>query len=826
MTRIVFWATLFSLLMAITFGLAWVKWIHIPFLNDQNAEAFAFLLASFGALVGYVYQLRQKAYKKPAAPRYLAAPPSHLLPGILPRPEELRHIHTTLLSAQQPLVVHGIGGLGKTTFAQQYCHDYGGRYEGVVWLPARAVYSNDAAHNDENNTYFLNAFIENKALIANLSLTFGELETPEDRFQKVIAALANMTGMRLLVIDNTPAIAARYAAELSQLKDWRILLTSREALHNMASFSLSTLPPDKAAQVFCNVYGERSPDRAIDEIIQAYGYHTLTIELLAAYAREKNLRPITLRDELDQRGLLLLDAYELRLPNSGKVETLSARLLDTFLLDLGEKEQEIMRYMCLLPTASSDIDPELMSENQLSSLFDLETDKAGFHNLLYGLARLNWLVEKDGSFYCHPVIAETAKAQLRPDVVNCGILIGNVTDLLIPDEDTNEPVINCAPFAPLGEAVFSGAYREDREWMAAEDVLARLALRLGWLFSDLGEVFKALEYNLKVVEIREKVLPPESLELALSYNNLAQSYGSLGKLQNFLEYHQKALTIRRKLLPGDHPHLASSYNNLALAYSDLGKHQECLKYQRKALAIRRKVLSPEHPNLALSYNNLAETFGALGNHQKRLEYNLKAIAIREKILHPEHPDLAQSYNNLAATYGNLGKHEKRLEYNQKALAIREKVLPLEHPDLAQLYNNLAATHFALEDLKKSLEYHQKALAIQEKVLPLEHPDLALSYNNLATTYGGLGEHQKALEYNQKALDIRRKVLPSEHPHLASSYSNIAWVYYNLGDISKAVTFMRCAVIIREKALPPTHQNVIKARTDLATFEAKLKSSEP
>lgn len=67
---------------------------------------------------------------------------------------------------------------------------------------------------------------------------------------------------------------------------------------------------------------------------------------------------------------------------SGKSQPLHAHLRDTFLLDLGAQEKELLRYCCILPPAGADVVPELRSEAFLCALFGKEADKPGFHNLL------------------------------------------------------------------------------------------------------------------------------------------------------------------------------------------------------------------------------------------------------------------------------------------------------------------------------------------------------------------------------------------------------------------------------------------------------------
>ncbi|MCB9317581.1 MAG: tetratricopeptide repeat protein, partial [Lewinellaceae bacterium] len=526
------------LLLTLYLALVWAKVFPHPVWLSSEIEPLTVISGILLAIVQWREELLEKArdLAPHPAPKYLATPPSELTSGVIPRPYELRDLRRQLRHSTKPVVICGIGGLGKTTFAQLYCQRFGGSYWQVVWLSASAVFSGASTRESDNAEYFLRAFIEDRTLLSKLNVVFDDRDTAKERFDKVIARLADEEGPMLLVVDNAPEAAARFTTELSRLKNWRILLTSRDEIHNMDCYRLDVLPPQRAAQLFCNIYGERSTDPAIDTVIRAYGYHTLTIELLAAYAREKNIQPFELRGELEERGLLQLDALHLGLPNAPKMQSLSEHLLQTFLLELDENEQEIMRYMCLLPPSNTLLEPGLMSEDSLCKLFGKEADKVAFQNTLRNLARLHWLVKEDGEFRCHPVVAETAKAQLLPDAENCAVLIEKVTELLVPDMATNEPMINRARFAPLGEAVFGGLWKESGDFVEADELVASLALRLGSLYDALGEFAKALYFKMKMVAIREKVLSADHVDLATSYNNLAATYFYLGNFKKCKEY--------------------------------------------------------------------------------------------------------------------------------------------------------------------------------------------------------------------------------------------------------------------------------------------------
>jgi TIR domain/NB-ARC domain len=110
-------------------------------------------------------------------------------PNFTGRFEALESLATSLRQQTNAAVtaVAGMGGVGKTTLAAEYCHHFGGQYSGVWWIRA------------EQESVLLSD-------LKNLGQQLGleEKQNVEEAAKDCLAYLANQTQPFLLVYDNAP----------------------------------------------------------------------------------------------------------------------------------------------------------------------------------------------------------------------------------------------------------------------------------------------------------------------------------------------------------------------------------------------------------------------------------------------------------------------------------------------------------------------------------------------------------------------------------------------------------------------------------------------
>src|SRR6266508_3255897 len=332
-----------------------------------------------------------------------------------------------------------------------------------------------------------------------------------------------------------------------------------------------------------------------------------------------------------------------------------------------------------------------------------------------------------------------------------------------------------------------------------------------------GKYDEALRLGERALEIREKRLGPDHLEVARSLNNLAHIYYLRGDYAKAEPLYQRALVIREKALGPDHLEVADSLNSLSTLYWVKGDYAKSELLQQRALAIREKVLGPDHPDLATSLNNVAGIYNFKGDYAKADLLYRRSLAIREKALGPDHQDVAISLHNLALNYSRRGDYAKAEPLYRRALAIWEKALGPDHPSVALSLDNLANLYHDEGDDTRAELLQQRALAIREKVLGPDHLDVAKSLNNLANIYHGIGDYAKAEPLYRRVLTISEKTLGPEHFGVAYGLNNLGRLHLDKGEYAEAEPMLQRALAIWEKTLRPEHPFIAESLTNLAVL---------
>ena len=144
------------------------------------------------------------------------------------------------------------------------------------------------------------------------------------------------------------------------------------------------------------------------------------------------------------------------------------------------------------------------------------------------------------------------------------------------------------------------------------------------------------DYEIRVEELRDSTERERALHDANKLDEESKRLSHAGKYDESLPLAERALQLRERLLGPDHLDVADSLNDLALLHWERGEYTKAEPLFQRVVAICEKLRGAEHPDVATALSNLAVLYSDQGEHAKAEPLLQRALTITEKAMGPEH----------------------------------------------------------------------------------------------------------------------------------------------------------------------------------------------
>jgi len=364
----------------------------------------------------------------PAIPKEL----TQILPKTQPddivgRSKTLEELYQ-LLHQQKKVVVNGMVGLGKTTVASAYLTRYYEEYHHIVWITQNP------------NSNLIADFTNTAGLKENLQIDAQLYAKSEDLYAEILRRLKALHNKpNLLIIDNAAnEVLKKQLTAFPGQPHWHLLATAREKLDGFTEKLLGFLSEADALILFNKYY--TLPDLTETDkktLLQAIGYHTLTIEILAKTAQKQRYPAQKLFQALPQDLRANITATHSQHEN---IERIMSYLRSIFSLS-GIQEQELwvlLQFICL-PTEWHRFD---LLQELCTAPDSKEADF--FSETLTNLFNKGWLqyALATNSYKMHPIITEVVKQEQTDQLTTQTVayLLQNLTEKLSLDQSKDNSI--------------------------------------------------------------------------------------------------------------------------------------------------------------------------------------------------------------------------------------------------------------------------------------------------------------------------------------------------------------------------------------------------
>ncbi|MCF2221010.1 ATP-binding protein [Chryseobacterium sp. PS-8] len=200
-----------------------------------------------------------------------------------------------LFKKNKKLSITGISGIGKTFLAKHFAEHFADKFSNIVWL-------NCAEGLPKALTQAKGIELLESLGLAQEYRSYSENE--KGLLNLVVRHLGKIRGNNLLILDNIEEKIYSHKDEIKFLSEnWNILGTSQQNLIGFENFIAPNFKKE-ALELFYTFYTIERYDERLVYLLSAIDYHTLTIELLAKTAQERQLSIIKLINRFNEKGLV------------------------------------------------------------------------------------------------------------------------------------------------------------------------------------------------------------------------------------------------------------------------------------------------------------------------------------------------------------------------------------------------------------------------------------------------------------------------------------------------------------------------------------------
>ena len=292
---------------------------------------------------------------------------------------------------------------------------------------------------------------------------------------------------------------------------------------------------------------------------------------------------------------------------------------------------------------------------------------------------------------------------------------------------------------------------------------AEVSFRAQGHYQLIGFYQKAFELNQAVLDknIDEKTNAHANNELGI----ILKIYGELDQA---LELHEQNLIIYKKIL--DRHGEGVSLINISQIYQDKGNYMVALDYLKQSLSIKKETKDYKGEGVVL--NNISQVYFKKSDYDNALDYLQKSLSIRKRT--KDRPGEATTLNNISQIYFVKEDYNNALVYLEQSLTIMRQIGNLRGE--AFNLNNIAAIYRAKRSNVSAMQYLQQSLSIRQQIGDLS--GIAENYHNIGTLYFEQDHVEEAIPFFMQAYQIFQKI---GSPNAQAPESSLKQILERIGE---------------------------------------------
>ena len=263
-----------------------------------------------------------------------------------------------------------------------------------------------------------------------------------------------------------------------------------------------------------------------------------------------------------------------------------------------------------------------------------------------------------------------------------------------------------------------------------------------------------------------------------------------GHLHRWGAWDQEASLIRDSLarLPADSPRVAAWIHQLGIVAQARGDYEEATRHYERALDINE--LRGDQAGVASGYHQLGTLAQDRGDYDEAERQYRRALEINERLVNQA--GMASCYHNLGILAQIRRDYDEAERQYRRALDIKERLG--DQVGVAASYHQLGMLAQARGDYDEAEQQYQRSLDVKERLG--NQAGMAASYHQLGTLAQDRRDYDEAERQYRRALDIKERL--GNQAGMAASYHQLGMLAQARGDYEEAERQYQRSLDIKER----------------------------
>ncbi|HEY0003856.1 MAG TPA: tetratricopeptide repeat protein [Pyrinomonadaceae bacterium] len=313
----------------------------------------------------------------------------------------------------------------------------------------------------------------------------------------------------------------------------------------------------------------------------------------------------------------------------------------------------------------------------------------------------------------------------------------------------------------------------------------------------------------------DKLDPPQTAIVLHNFGNIVLARGEYDKA---LEYYNRSLNITEEL--GDRSSVANSLHQIGSIHYLQSEYEIALDYYERSLNIKEEI--GDRSGRSYSLGQIGTIHQIRGEYDKALENYKQVLVISEEL--GDRSSVAISLHQIGMVYQHQGEYDKALEYYNRSLKIEEELG--NRLGIATSLHQIGIVYQHQGEYDKALEYYDRSLKIKEELG--NRLGIATSLHQIGIVYQHQGEYDKALEYYNRSLNITEEL--GDRSGVAISLHQIGRLFVDVGRYDEALErFLSALNIFIELQSPNAgivvnYLKILRAKWGEENFDGALREA--